>query len=181
MWEVVIVKNVWKIVSCVFTLAVLMVSAAVAVTPIEKGANPNLKPTFHRGFSVGLRPAPTQCQFVTPFVIPFSTKDYARAVKDECEKTNPRKKFCVEYCVNKAERERRKALTLSLKAVPNAPCANPPKRVYPTPEDCTKERLRHCSVNCKRGTEQSQCSNEAFSYCRRQGKTPFVPYVNVAK
>ena len=157
----------------VFSLLAIAIFAMASFAAAARTADPNLKPTFHKGFSAGLRPAPTQC--VTDILARPGTPDFRRQVKEECVKVNPRKTFCVDFCVNKAERQARSVRTIALTSIPKAACNTPLKKVYATPEACLKERLRHCAGNCLRGRDQSFCSGEALYYCRRMGANPFKP------
>ena len=135
--------------------------------------SPNFVPTFHKGFSAGLRSAPTTC--VTAILAGVNDPDFSRKAREECESRNQRKNFCVDYCVNRAERERRAAKSLSLAEVPKGACNTPPKKVFGSKEDCLKFRLKHCTVNCKRGRDQTHCSNDALVSCVRMAKDLFRP------
>ncbi len=158
-------------------MALLLVGSAVSVygtIDFRKGAyvSRDIVPTFHKGFSAGLRPAPTQC--VTDVLVGFNDLDFSRKVREECESRNYRKKFCVDYCVNRAERERRAAKSVSLVEVPNMACNSPPKNTFGSKDECLKSRLKHCTVNCKRGREQSLCSRSALIGCVRADRALYT-------
>lgn len=132
----------------------------------------NVVPTFHRGFSAGLRPAPTQC--VTEILVGFNDLDFSRKAREECESRNHRKGFCVDYCINRAERERRSAKSVSLVDVPKAACNTPPKKTHNSKEACLKVRLKHCGVNCRPGRDQTFCSRQALVDCVRMDRTRYA-------
>ena len=173
-------ENKYKLIGSLLAVMVLSVATAMAAQrintlgPGQASMGKDLKPTFEKGFSAGLRPAPTQC-FTDVSAADLKRKDYNRVIRGICEKSNPRKNFCVDYCVNKANSARKSLRTVSLAEVPKADCLKPINKNYATPDECTKERMRHCSANCERGRDQNKCSHSALVYCRRQGGNPFLP------
>ncbi len=162
----------------ILTLAATTVYGAVkTLGPGSAAIGPNILPTFEKGFSAGLRPAPTQC-FTEVNAEDLKSKDFNRKVREICEQKNQRKGFCVDYCVNKAVKANKALRKVTLTDVPKADCLKPINKVYSSPDECTRERMRHCSVNCEKGRDQNTCSHTALVYCRRQGAHPFKPYTN---
>ena len=147
----------------------IFVIATLVLTSIVNGApTTNFVPTFHKGFSAGLRPAPTQC--VTEVLLDYGAKDYARTLRESCERVNQRKNFCIDFCMNKVERDRRASRAITLTKVPKAACMKPLMKTFASVEACIKDRTRHCAVNCESGREQSKCAKTKMAECRRIGK-----------
>lgn len=151
-------------IKCVMVfLTVLIASMSVA---IAEETRVNKAPTFVRGFAAGLRPTPSDCNL--DLLVSFTAQDFAREAQEQCGRSNPRNKYCIRYCIEKATRERQSARTVFLNKVAHAPCLKPERKRYSTQEDCLKARLRHCSVNCiNKGREQSRCSRDALNECKR--------------
>ena len=163
--EVVILERKTRLIVSLLAISIFVFATAVNGAST---ANPNLVPTFHKGFSAGLRPAPTQC--VTEVLVDYTKKDYARTAREACEKVNQRKNFCVDFCMNKVERDKKAAREVTLKNVPKAACLKPVSKTYSSVEECMKARTKHCAVNCEDGRERAKCSRTTMVECRKIGK-----------
>lgn len=163
--EVVILENKTKLIVSLLAIVTIALAAAVSGASTK---DPNLVPTFHKGFSAGLRPAPTQC--VVDVLVDYAKTDYAKTAREACQKVNPRKGFCVDYCMNKVERDRKAAREVTLTHVPKASCMKPIMKAYSSPDECMKERTKHCAVNCEDGKERAKCSRTTMVECRKIGK-----------
>ena len=152
----------------IVSLLVITALALASVVNVFAATSPNLVPTFHKGFSAGLRSAPMQC--VTEVLVDNTAPNYARTLREACGKVNQRKNFCVDYCINKVERDRKASRAITFSKVPKAACMKPLLKTFASVEDCIKDRTRHCAVNCESGRDQSKCSSKLMAECRKIGK-----------
>lgn len=166
--EVVILENRSKIIFSLLAMLTLMLASSAFGAATGAVTSKNLLPTFHKGFSAGLRSAPSQC--VTEVRVDYGSRDFARTAREACEKINPRKGFCVDFCLNKVNRDRLAARQVTLVQVPKAACMKPLMRAFSSPEECMKDRTKHCAVNCERGKDQAKCSRQTMVECRKIGK-----------